>query len=311
MKHIFFLTITCILGQFVLGQQNTDREKIVTGTYQPVQHFVFPKTQFDRSTRVAQSVIERAKFHQYVFNFAYTACIDTEFQLPIWVSHHVNKSLLTNIYNKRPSNYPRDLQTPIIKTDAYEGSGYDHGHLAPAADFRWNKEAFEQSHFMSNMSPQHGCFNQKGWCHLEATVRKWVEEDSTANAYVVSGAFVDEFIDTLCVNKQLRVFVPRYFYKVVLVTSKLKENFAIGFKIPNSDISNDSLQQYACTVRTIEEQTNLDFFTFLPRSEQDSLEEKLPTVKFYSGTLDCPNKSCESTYNGRIKPENRTKLKCD
>ena len=36
----------------------------------------------------------------------------------------------------------------------FDGFGYDRGHLAPSADFRWSQTALSESYFYSNMSPQ-------------------------------------------------------------------------------------------------------------------------------------------------------------
>ncbi len=257
------------------------------------------------------SQINRGEFHKYIFNYAYSACFDTEYNLPLWVSHHINNSLLKKNYDERPSGYPKDPQYPNLKSDAFSSSGYDHGHLAPAADFQWSKEAYLQSFLMTNMSPQHGCFNQKGWCHLEGTVRKWAEENPDVHLYIVSGAVVNEFIDTLCLPKDINVFVPKYFYKVILLAETNKETKAIGYLIPNEDIETYNIQPYETTVAQIEELTGLDFFSFLPRELQDRIETIIPQVTYYTTKVSCPDKSCESIYpTNRPTPQNRKKLKC-
>ncbi len=101
-------------------------------------------------------------------NFAYNSCIDTKLNVPLWVSHAISKELIEKgkITRDRPGDYTRDPQFPIIKLNGYSSSGYDHGHMAPARDFKWNSGAWCESFYMTNMAPQHGCFNQKGWCHL-------------------------------------------------------------------------------------------------------------------------------------------------
>jgi endonuclease G, mitochondrial len=280
--------------------------------YRPTQHFVFPIVEINNeATKPESSIVQRGDKHQYIFNYAYSACFDTEYNLPLWVSHHLNQSLLNKVYKENISRYPADAQYNNLKGSALSSSGYDHGHLAPAADFQWSKFSYLQSYLMTNISPQHGCFNQKGWCHLEGTVRKWVEENDKLELYIVSGALIDTIIDTLCLAGNIEVHVPKYFYKVVLGMEPGKKPFAIGYLVPNHDIPTYDVQPYEMTVREIEDLTRLDFFSFLPRKMQDEVETEIPSVTYYSTRISCPDKECESVYRNRVTPENRTKLKCE
>lgn len=280
--------------------------------YKPVQHFVFPKVKLSNSDKPMPSEIVRVQFQKYIFNYAYSACYDTEYNLPLWVSHHINSSLLEEKFKTRPSGYPKDPQYPNLKGNALQSSGYDHGHLAPAADFKWSKEAYLQSFLMTNMAPQHGCLNQKGWCHLEGTVRKWVEDNPNLDLYIVSGAIINEFIDTLCLSKDIQIFVPRYFYKTILIIEPNEEPKTIGYIIPNEDVSTFDIQLFQTSVSELEKLTNLDFFSFLPREIQNEIEPKIPNVPYYSTVISCPDKACESVYSGnRVSPENRTRMNCD
>ncbi len=68
----------------------------------------------------------------------------------------------------------------------YNGFGYDRGHLAPSADFRWSQEALSQSYFYSNMSPQKAEFNRERWAELESWVRTYVIDFKEA-VYGVTG----------------------------------------------------------------------------------------------------------------------------
>jgi endonuclease G len=47
-------------------------------------------------------------------------------------------------------------------TFTYDGFGWDRGHLAPSADFRWSERALSESFLYSNMSPQLDDFNREG-----------------------------------------------------------------------------------------------------------------------------------------------------
>ena len=67
----------------------------------------------------------------------------------------------------------------------YKYSGYDRGHLCPAADMTQNKTAMSESFFLSNKSPQTAGFNREIWSVAESQVRKWVLE--YGKLYVVTG----------------------------------------------------------------------------------------------------------------------------
>lgn len=277
----------------------------------PTQHFVFPKTVLEgEENKPKQSVSERMNELKYIFNYAYTACFDSEWNLPVWVSYHLNAELLESVYNKRPSGYPRDNQYQELNSNALRKSGYDHGHLAPAADFKWSEEAYLQSFLMSNMSPQFGCFNQKAWCHLEGTVRKWVEECDSCNAYIASGAVMNSWIDTLCINDETKIFVPESYYKVILIQEKNGNSKSIGFIIPNSDIDNYSLKEYQVTVEEVENKTGLNFFAFLPPNQQVT-KTIIPNMPFYDKRVSCNNSDCDKIYSRRTSPENREGLRCE
>lgn len=280
-------------------------------SYAPVRHYVFPMVHVEGIPGLQPSQIDRLNKQKIIYHYAYTSCFDTGYNLPIWVSHHLNQSLLVNNFNTRPGRYPQDPHYPALIRDAFSGSGYDHGHLAPAADFTWSREAYNQSFFMTNMSPQHACFNQKGWCHLESTVRKWVEEHPDDDFYIVSGAVTTTFIDTLCITDHLRVYVPEYFYKVIMILSPHQDPRSIGYIIPNHDIDNYSIQAYAVTVDSVQTLTGLDFFNFVPRTLQQAAESTIPEVTYYYTHITCANAACESLYRRRTTPSARTTLRCN
>ncbi|MBE0573728.1 DNA/RNA non-specific endonuclease [Candidatus Dojkabacteria bacterium] len=280
--------------------------------YKPIRHFVFHDIYINEAPGIQPSQINRLSHLSYVFNYSYTSCIDTAYNLPIWVSHHIDSDALIHAFNKRSSYYPKDPQYPNLEANAYKKTGYDHGHLAPAADFTWSREAYNQSFYMSNMAPQHACLNRKGWCHLEGTVRKWAEEKLADDFYIVAGAITTEFIDTICLSDVSRIFVPKYFYKVIMMLSPDQNPRSIGFIIPNQDIDNYSIQDFAVTVDSVEMLTKLNFFSFLPEAFQETAESVKADVMYYYFTLSCPNTKCKSIYKKTSQlPEKRKDFKCD
>ena len=243
-------------------------------------------------------------------NYAFTCCMDTALNLPHWVSHTIDDELVEagELSRERPNGYARDRSYDAIKKNAYASSGYDHGHLAPARDFKWNEQAWDESFYMTNMAPQYGCMNQKGWCHLESHVRAWATESDNV-FFVVSGIIPGEYIDTLCLSK-IQIPVPARFFKVVLsYDPDGTESKAIGFIVPNADVQNEEIPGMAVPIDEIEKLTDLDFFMFLPSGTEAMLESDISSFNWYD-VLDCPDKDCDKVYSRRKEPEERTVLNC-
>lgn len=55
---------------------------------------------------------------------------------------------------------------------AYSNSGYDRGHLAPAADFKGRPEALKATYRATNLSPMRPDFNRVVWATVEREVRE-------------------------------------------------------------------------------------------------------------------------------------------
>lgn len=47
--------------------------------------------------------------------------------------------------------------------------------MAPAADMKWNKQAMEESFYMSNICPQNPNLNRGDWNDLEEKSRQWAK----------------------------------------------------------------------------------------------------------------------------------------
>lgn len=55
------------------------------------------------------------------------------------------------------------VKTNPVTSTSVQGSGFDCGHLALAADFKLNLTAMSETFFMSNMSPMTPAFNREIW----------------------------------------------------------------------------------------------------------------------------------------------------
>jgi len=148
----------------------------------------------------------------------------------------------------------------------YDGFGYDRGHLAPSADFRWSAKALSESYFYSNMSPQRPNFNRVSWAELEGKIRGYIFDHPKTQLYVVTGPILKDNLPVIerSINK---VSIPEQYFKVIL---DLKNEQAIGFLMPNHE-ADKPLKEYAVSIDEIEALTGLDFFNKIPN--QDTFEK--------------------------------------
>ncbi|MFN4233563.1 MAG: DNA/RNA non-specific endonuclease [Bacteroidia bacterium] len=173
-----------------------------------------------------------------------------------WVLYNLRKEHLFGD-EKRKNNFKADPDlNNAISSQIFTKSGYDRGHLAPAADFSWSQQAMVESFYMSNISPQLPGFNRGIWKKLEDKVRTWAYEKQ--DLLIIVGPILN---DTLKKLKD-RVSIPAIFYKIIL---DKKQNEAIAFLMKNES-SNFPLHNFAVSVDSVEKLSGLDFFF-----QQDSL----------------------------------------
>lgn len=199
----------------------------------------------------------------------YTLQYEEDHEQASWVAYHLTQADLYGDANRK-DNFRADPTVPTgsATLDDYRSSGYDRGHLIPAADMVRSDETMSASFYMSNMSPQEPQFNRGIWATLEAVVRNFANTDRSI--YVVTGpVLTDGPYKSIGKNE---VSVPNFYYKVILDYEEptLK---AIGFVLPNEGSKQD-VTEFAMSVREVEEITGLDFFHRLP----DPLEEELETT---------------------------------
>lgn len=137
---------------------------------------------------------------------------------------------------------------------AYDGFGYDRGHLAPSADFRWSQTALSESYFYSNMSPQVADFNREAWAELESWLRGYVIRNNV-ELYVVTIPVLDDGLPKVERSKN-GLSVPKQFVKAAL---DIKNNEAIAFVMPNTKIL-VPIESFAKSIDEVEELLEFDLF---------------------------------------------------
>jgi endonuclease G len=186
---------------------------------------------------------------------------------PVWVVEHLTRGKAKGPIGRSDDFQPdSDLeQGRRAELSDYRGSGYDRGHMAPAADMAWDEQAMSESFYLSNMVPQAGIGMNRGiWAALENKVRRWALE--RGELYVYSGPIYGPKPETIGRN---HVAVPGFLFKVVL-DPRQKE--AIAVIMPNRKLKTEDMPDYLVSVREVEKRTGLQFFSNLPMADQDRIE---------------------------------------
>ena len=192
---------------------------------------------------------------------------DTINLLPNWVAYELN-DYETESVEKRKTHYSKDPYVSNCPSHVkYKYSGYDRGHLKPAADSKSNNQQMEDCCLMSNITPQTKELNQNIWKDLEYNARALAKKYNSI--YIVTGRS-NEFIDSL----DSGIMVPSYYWKSVLIYTG-NETIIESFSIPNTYSKHDSLSNYFISVDELELKINLDLFLQLP----DSIEINVESVQ--------------------------------
>lgn len=197
----------------------------------------------------------------------YVASYNKTTMLPNWVAWHLTAERTEGSAKRSGVDFAEDTEVPEPRaTDwDYYNSGYDRGHMCPAADNKWSKKAMEESFLFTNMCPQNGNLNRGDWNEMEMACRKWAKK--YGDLYIVCGPILYKGKHkTIGKNK---VVVPEAFFKVVLRTGDDPQ--AIGFIYKNTS-GNRPKDSYVNTVDEVERITGIDFFSSLPDDVEKNVE---------------------------------------
>lgn len=196
----------------------------------------------------------------------YAVSYNADTKLPNWVAWRLDASRLEGGV-KRPRkafHEDEDVAEPRATDWDYYSSGYDRGHMCPAGDNKWDKEAMWESFLFTNICPQNPSLNRGDWNEMENACRRWAQQ--YGKVYVVCGPVLYKGKHkTIGKNK---VVVPEAFFKVVLCMEDTPK--AIGFIYKNED-GNRPKGDYVNSVDEVERITGIDFFPSLP----DDVEKKV------------------------------------
>lgn len=181
----------------------------------------------------------------------YTSTFSISKKYPIVVEWWVTRSMVNcQTPLKRKDNFKADPllfeHTDIAKD--YVRSGFDRGHMMPAADnLCQTQQIQDECFYFSNIAPQYHSLNAGDWKSLETLTRN---ESKLKDSIHVWAGNIGE------IRKIGRVSVPKYCWKVIYIK---KENKWIGFLFENNKSKPNGITDNQVKVEEITKLTGITF----------------------------------------------------
>jgi endonuclease G, mitochondrial len=199
---------------------------------------------------------------------------NNERKVPDWVMERLVPERFEGDATRGRSAFAPDLQLqPGTRSELndYASSGFDRGHMSPAADAKYDQVAMDESFLLSNMAPQVGIgFNRHIWAHLEDAVRGWTER--RRDLVVITGPIYQAARVPIGTN---HVAVPSHFFKIAY---EPRRNRAVALILPNEKIKGNDLGKFVRSIDEIEELTGFNFLTALSKPRQRAVEKNVATL---------------------------------
>lgn len=193
-------------------------------------------------------------------------CFNPENHTPNWVGWELTAAETEGRISRSNKFWTDDDLPGCPSTDDYRRSGYDRGHLFPAAEAKWDSDAMRECFSLANIAPQDNSLNSGAWKTLEEKERLWAAK--MGRLIIVAGPLYQAG-DKNCIGAT-QVRVPSAFFKVILAPEQSR---CIGFIYNNSHCPG-RMENYMLSVDEVEEFTGFDFFSSLPDEIENDIEAR-------------------------------------
>ena len=213
-------------------------------------------------------------------NIGYDIGYSENYKTPVWAVYRCAWIADAKSPGPRPARFRTDKRTTArVRHEDYAQADYataanpfDRGHMAPnfAIGSRYGRQAQLETFLMSNVCPQRAALNQQTWEALEERIAGEYAQECNI-VWVVVGPIFGETTNRL----NGVAAIPEAFYMILLdVHGNALRALAVQM---NQDVSGaQPLRPYVVTIRKIEQEAGLDFFSELPDATQESLETSAP-----------------------------------
>ncbi len=205
---------------------------------------------------------------QIINHDGFTLSYNADFRIANWVAYELTAEEVSRKDVERAKKFIPDpkVKGSTATNEDYRQSGYDRGHLVPAADMRWSAEGMKASFYFSNICPQNRELNAGLWNELEKQCRRWATR--YGRILIVTGPVIENDLQRLGPN---RVGIPNTFYKVICSVSGSKPE-GIGFLVENRNYGKTHFKSLAVSIDSVESVTGIHFFHSLPKEVQQELK---------------------------------------
>ncbi|WP_430814789.1 DNA/RNA non-specific endonuclease [Carboxylicivirga sp. RSCT41] len=236
---------------------------------------------------------------------AYVNSYNSKFRIPNYAVYHIIPDYLNTPARKsRFKTFRTDPDVDNAVNDKeYDGLfsafNYARGHYCPykvlggdrdgdgkyasldhnASDTDDELTIFE-GNYMSNIAPQlHYGLNGSGGVWFKA--ERWVQDDIVASGHevwVYSGGIISKDKEPGKVGGNNSIYVPDFFYKVVVMDNGADFPHVAVFYFPHHDKKEDYIEKdifkYTVTIDYLEKMTGFNFFKSYPETVQSEFEKK-------------------------------------
>jgi endonuclease G, mitochondrial len=248
-----------------------------------------PNARFGRSSLASADPGHREDFlierPQYVLSY------NARTHGPNWVSWRLRRS---DIGNAARAVFEPDPTLPKgfarVTSHAYDGSGFDRGHMCPAKDRSATAEDCAATFYLTNVVPQSPASNQKAWERLESYCRtltkKGHELHIACGPHGVGGTGKNGPREEIGKGK-IDVTVPAALWKVIVVlpsegADPRANTRVIAVVMPNDQTVGFDWARYRTSAKEIERMTGFTFFRNMPAPIAAALRSHVDDVAVHA-----------------------------